>query len=71
VMHVRACFVAGVTIEYLRGLHAAYEEFITDISRVIPVIKVRRCAMPDCMILANTVAAHALSQTLRDGVGVL
>ena len=30
----------GVTIEYLRGLHAAYEDFIKDISRVIPVIKV-------------------------------
>jgi deoxyadenosine kinase len=30
----------GITIEYLRALHAAYEEFIQDISLVIPVIKV-------------------------------
>jgi hypothetical protein len=33
-------YVAGITIEYLTGLHAAYEEFITEISRTIPVIKV-------------------------------
>jgi deoxyadenosine kinase len=31
---------SGITLEYLQGLHAAYEEFIADISRVIPVIKV-------------------------------
>jgi deoxyadenosine kinase len=30
----------GVTLEYLTGLHEAYEEFIEDIARVIPVIKV-------------------------------
>ena len=30
----------GITLEYLQGLHAAYEEFIADISKVIPVIKV-------------------------------
>ena len=29
-----------VGIDYLRNLHAAYEEFITDISKVIPVIRV-------------------------------
>ena len=38
-MRARGC-ETGVTIEYLRGLHAAYEDFIKDISRVIPVIKV-------------------------------
>eukprot|EP01048_Picozoa_sp_COSAG05_P007951 COSAG05_NODE_581_length_8548_cov_3.360279_7_plen_97_part_00 len=38
-MRSRGC-ETGVTIEYLTGLHAAYEEFITDIARVIPVIKV-------------------------------
>jgi deoxyadenosine kinase len=31
---------SGITLEYLQGLHAAYEEFIADIARVIPVIKV-------------------------------
>ena len=30
----------GISLEYLQGLHTAYEEFIADISRVIPVIKV-------------------------------
>jgi deoxyadenosine kinase len=31
---------SGITLEYLQGLHAAYESFINDIARVIPVIKV-------------------------------
>ena len=30
----------GMTLEYLQSLHQAYEEFIADIARVIPVIKV-------------------------------
>ena len=29
-----------MSIEYLKALHAAYEAFIRDIARVIPVIKV-------------------------------
>lgn len=29
-----------ITLEYLQSLHAAYEEFITDIARIIPVIRV-------------------------------
>lgn len=31
---------AGITIDYLEALYAGYEEFIDDISRVIPVIRV-------------------------------
>ncbi len=31
---------SGVTLEYLSALYKGYEEFITDISRVIPVIRV-------------------------------
>ena len=31
---------SGITIEYLEGLHAAYEEFIAEIARQLPVIKV-------------------------------
>lgn len=38
-MRSRNC-EAGIPLEYLKGLHAAYEVFIEDISRVIPVIKV-------------------------------
>jgi len=31
---------SGIPLEYLKALHAAYEVFIADIARVIPVIKV-------------------------------
>jgi len=31
---------SGIPMEYLKALHAAYEVFIADIARVIPVIKV-------------------------------
>ena len=31
---------SGISIEYLEGLHAAYNEFIQDISRTVPVIRV-------------------------------
>ena len=31
---------SNVSIDFLRALHAAYEEFIEDIARAIPVIKV-------------------------------
>merc|ERR1711899_499813 len=30
----------GISLEYLKGLHKAYEHFINDIARIIPVIKV-------------------------------
>jgi len=30
----------GIKLEYLQDLHKAYEEFLQDISRIIPVIKV-------------------------------
>ena len=38
-MRNREC-EAGITVEYMTSLHAAYESFISDIARVIPVIKV-------------------------------
>lgn len=38
-MRSRGC-ESGITLEYLTALHAAYEVFIKDISRVVPVIKV-------------------------------
>jgi deoxyadenosine kinase len=31
---------SGISLDYLRGLHDGYEEFVRDISRVIPVIRV-------------------------------
>lgn len=37
----------GITIDYLNDLHRAYEEFIGNISRVIPVIKVNWTTFAD------------------------
>ena len=30
----------GITVEYLQNLHEAYEEFLSEIARIIPVIRV-------------------------------
>ena len=38
-MRQREC-ESTISLEYLKNLHAAYEEFIKDISRIIPVIRV-------------------------------
>jgi len=38
-MRERDC-ESSITLDYLRALHAAYEDFLRDISRVIPIIKV-------------------------------
>jgi deoxyadenosine kinase len=38
-MRSRSC-ESTITLEYLTNLHKAYEEFIQEISRVIPVIRV-------------------------------
>lgn len=38
-MRSRGCEVT-ITLEYLKNLHTAYEEFIQEISRIIPVIRV-------------------------------
>lgn len=38
-MRQRDC-ESTISIEYLENLHKAYEEFIKDISRIIPVIRV-------------------------------
>jgi deoxyadenosine kinase len=38
-MRSRGC-ESGIPMEYLQRLHAAYNTFLTDISRIIPVIRV-------------------------------
>ena len=38
-MRQREC-ESTITLDYLRNLHSAYEEFIKDIARIIPVIRV-------------------------------
>lgn len=46
---------AAVTIEYLRGLHAAYEAFIEGISRVIPVIRVDWSTFRTAEVMARVI----------------
>ena len=38
-LRARGCEV-GITLEYLQGLHKAYDEFIQEIAKTVPVIKV-------------------------------
>lgn len=38
-MRKRGC-ESTITVEYLRNLQQAYEEFLTEIARIIPVIRV-------------------------------
>ena len=38
-MRKREC-ESTITLDYLRNLHSTYEEFIKDIARIIPVIRV-------------------------------
>jgi len=38
-MRSRDCEL-GIKLEYLQDLHKAYEEFLQDIARIIPVIRV-------------------------------
>ena len=38
-MRRREC-ESTISLDYLQNLHAAYEQFIKDISRIIPVIRV-------------------------------
>lgn len=39
ISRARGC-ETGITVEYLKGLHKAYDEFIAEIAKTIPVIKV-------------------------------
>lgn len=52
----RAC-EAGITIEYLHALKQGYEEFVKEISKIIPVIRVNWNEFKD----AETVADHIYS----------
>ena len=38
-MRAREC-ESTISLEYLQNLHRAYEEFMKDIARIIPVIRV-------------------------------
>lgn len=68
-MRKRDC-ESTVTIEYLRNLWQAYEEFLTEIARIIPVIRVNyeefRTAdeMADVIIRYSICTVHMLRLSL-------
>jgi deoxyadenosine kinase len=45
----------GISIEYLRSLHAAYEVYLEDIARVVPVIRVNWSAYKDPVELSKSI----------------
>jgi deoxyadenosine kinase len=53
----------GITIDYLRALHAAYEVFIREISRIIPVIRVNYETFPTPEAMAESIAYQYTSMT--------
>ena len=53
-MRSRGC-ESGMSLDYLKALHQAYEEFISDISRVIPVIKVDYSKFPTAEQMAKAI----------------
>ena len=58
---------AGVKIEYLRALHGAYRDFISDISRAIPVIRVNWEEFRDAEEIASMIEQEYLNgHFLRD-----
>ena len=54
-MRARGC-ETGITLEYLQGLYNAYESFISDIARVIPVIKVNYSKFRTAEEMANAIS---------------
>jgi deoxyadenosine kinase len=44
-----------ISIEYLRALHAAYEEFIQEIGRVIPVLRIKYSEFKTAEEMANII----------------
>ncbi|MCB9523503.1 MAG: deoxynucleoside kinase [Myxococcales bacterium] len=58
---------SGITLEYLQGLHAAYQAFIADISRSIPVIRVDYSQFRDAEEMAAVIErAYFTQHFLRD-----
>lgn len=50
-----------ITIDYLRALHAAYEHFLADIAKVIPVIRVSWHRFQSAEAMAETIAREYAS----------
>ena len=53
---------AGITIEYLRSLHAAYETFVCDISRTTRVIRVDYSTFVSTDAIVNQIAQQLLEE---------
>eukprot|EP00162_Nutomonas_longa_P000471 comp10600_c0_seq1/m.12971 comp10600_c0_seq1/g.12971 ORF comp10600_c0_seq1/g.12971 comp10600_c0_seq1/m.12971 type:complete len:230 (-) comp10600_c0_seq1:153-842(-) len=55
-----------VSLEYLKALHAAYEQFIANISRVVPVIRVNYSTFPTAEDMAKMILEeHKRIQNIR------
>ena len=58
---------SGISIEYLRALHAEYEKFIVDIARMVPVIRIPWEDYKDAEETATMIEREYLSGSfLRD-----
>lgn len=54
---------SGISLEYLTALHAGYEEFIRDISRLIPVIRVDYDRFPSIEEMAGVISREYLDHS--------
>ena len=61
-MRSRGC-EAGIPMDYLKRLHAAYEAFLRDISRIIPVIRVDYSKFRDAGAMAEMVVREYASMS--------
>lgn len=53
----------GITMEYLDALHRGYQDFVKDISRVIPVIQVDYDRFPTTEEMARVILSDYLNQS--------
>ena len=51
---------SGITLQYLEGLYAEYERFITDISKTVPVIRVDYDRFRDVEAMASAIEREYL-----------
>ncbi|MDX9721594.1 MAG: deoxynucleoside kinase [Myxococcota bacterium] len=59
---------SGISIEYLRQLHQAYTEFIDDISRIVPVIRVDYDRFPSTEEMADVIHREYLTHSFLRSV---
>jgi len=52
---------SGISLEYLKALHAGYQEFITEISKTIPVISVDYDRFPTAEQMADVIIREHLN----------